>query len=209
VSDTEENNTINGNVTDYIYINKPELIGPTKGEKNISYNYNLTPSHTNNDTYQYIVDWGDNTNYSSIISFENNTPIILTHTWDTAGIYNIKAYTKIDNNSLMEFENVTVLINVLYCDSIGFIIDNNNDKIYDSFQSNKTGKIAEIKQKNGNYLIDENGDDKWDYSFDIVNGLEIYQKNKKTESPAFEIIYLLLSIFIIILYLSKRKYNNL
>jgi hypothetical protein len=205
VSETEGNNTINGNLTDNVYFNKPVLIGPRKGEKDISYNYNFTPSHTNNDTYQYIVDWGDNTNYSSIISFENNTSIILTHTWDAAGIYNIKAYTKYKNKSISEFENITVLINVIYCDSIGFIIDNDNDKIYDSFRSNKTGKITEIKQKNGNYLIDENGDDKWDYSFDIVNGLGIYQKNKETESPAFEIIYILISICMVILYLNKRK----
>jgi hypothetical protein len=205
VSDTEGNNIINGNLTDDISFNKPLLIGPIKGEKNISYNYTFTPSHTNNDTYQYIVDWGDNTNYTSIISFENNTPIILTHTWDAAGIYNIKAYTKYDNKSLSEFKNITVLINVLYCNSIGFIIDTDNDKIYESFQSNETGMRTTIIKENENYLIDENEDGEWDYSFDIEFGLSKYQKNKETESPAFEIIFLVISLFIVLFFLKRRK----
>ena len=204
VSDKEENNTMNGNFTDDTHLKKPVLIGPRNGEQNIVYNYTFNLSYPNEDNFQYIVDWGDNTNYSSIISVENITPIILKHTWDTAGIYIIKTYAKDNNNSLFEYENLTVLINVIYCNSIGFIIDTDNDKIYDTFQSNETRERTNVEQENEYYLIDENGDDIWDYSFNIEFGLSKYQKNNKTESPAFEMIYLVISLFIV-LYLFKRK----
>jgi hypothetical protein len=139
------------------------------------------------------------------MSVENNTPIILTHTWDYAGIYIIKAYAKDYNNSLLEYDNITVLINVLYCNSIGFIIDVDNDKSYDSFQSNETGERTIVEHGNGNYLIDENGNGEWDYSFNIEFGLSKYQKNNNTESPAFEIFYVIISLCIVLLFLKRKK----
>jgi len=202
---SEENNTTNENTTGDIPLKKSLLIGPGIGELNRSYNYTFTLPYPINDTLHYIVDWGDNTNNTLITSVENNTHINLTHNWNAAGIYIIKTYVKENNNSFLEFENITILINVLYCNSIGFIIDNDNDKIYDSFQSNETGKRTFVEHENGNYLIDENSNGEWDYKFDIELGLSKYQKNKKTESPAFEIFNILISLCIVLLFFRRNK----
>ena len=79
------------------------------------------------------------------------------------------------------------------------------EETVEPFQSNETGKRAIVEQENENYLIDENGDGEWDYSFDIEFGLSKYQKNNKTESPAFEMIYIAISSCIVLFFLKRRK----
>jgi hypothetical protein len=49
------------------------------------------------------------------------------------------------------------------------------------------------KQANGTYLIDSNGDGKWDYTFDAKKGLSPYRQPK---TPGFDIV-LLIGVFIV------------
>jgi hypothetical protein len=90
----------------------------------------------------------------------------------------------------------------------GFLIDYENDGIYDAFQSLKYNKITDVKlDKNGNYLIDENGDGEWNYIINVVEGhVSQYIETKETTNdiPGFQLILVLIAMTLIIVW-KKRQ----
>ena len=76
------------------------------------------------------------------------------------------------------------------------------DSIYETFYSNKTMKETNVqRQVNGTYLIDSDGDNKLDYSFDpTTSTLSIYEP-----LPGFEIVFVLCAIVVVILLWRKKN----
>ena len=64
----------------------PELDGPTVGIKNTEYTYTVVSTDEDNDTINYIFDWGDgNTSTSEFLP--SGTPFSINHSWSATGTY--------------------------------------------------------------------------------------------------------------------------
>ncbi|MBN1860414.1 MAG: PKD domain-containing protein [Candidatus Thermoplasmatota archaeon] len=181
----------------------PTISGTAVGHKGTSYNYTVVSTDPDNDTIQYIVEWGDTTtNESEFLS--NGTICIIDHSWSEAGIYlvSIKAF---DNYTESGRTYLIVFIDTQYCVNIGYLIDNNSDGTFDLFYCNVTGNKTTLGQENGKYLIDTNNDGKWDYNFDAVAGLTTIQNNEKKGISGFELIFVFFAISLILLLMKRRS----
>ena len=68
---------------------KPIITGETNGAIQKSYNYTIKATDPDQDDVEYLIDWGDNTN--TLTGFnQSGKKIIISHMWNTKGIYNIK-----------------------------------------------------------------------------------------------------------------------
>jgi hypothetical protein len=68
----------------------PEIDGPTRGKKQIPYNFTFVSTDVDNQKIKYHVDWDDgNTNITDYL--ESGENVTLTHTWEENGKYVIKA----------------------------------------------------------------------------------------------------------------------
>jgi len=183
----------------------PTISGPAVGHKGTTYTYTAVSNDADNDTIQYIVDWGDTTTNTSKF-LPNGTICEMNHSWTTAGIYliSIKAY---DNYTESGVTYLIVLIDIQYCDDIGYLIDNDSDGTYDSFYCNETGNKTTVGQEDGKYLIDTNGDGTWEYTFDPTEGLVAIQIVEKKGTPGFEFIIILAALVtVIMVILGRRKH---
>jgi len=147
----------------------PGIDGPQNGIKNTEYRYEVFTNDEDNNEIQYIFDWGNGeTTKTSFLPIEKITT--QTHKWDAAGRYTIsvKAFDGQTESGITEY---TILIDTQIVSSIGHIKDVDSDGIYDMFCNSTTGVETNIEQQNSKtYIIDENGDDKWDYTYDIETG---------------------------------------
>lgn len=136
---------------------------------------------------------------------QNDTSYTVMHSWTNPGAYKIKVSAIDVHNSTSDTEELMVLIDVHYCDDIGYIIDTDSDGIYELFHCNSTGNETDIKTQNGGYLIDSNEDGKWDYNFDLVYGLSGYIEEKKIEeTPCFELILIICAIMLVFIWKQKK-----
>ena len=188
----------------------PILKGPKSGNINEIYLFTVVSADPDNDMIRYIVDWGDETNNTLTDFVQNNTLVNITHKWETAGIYIVKAYAKDKNNATSDInENMVIIdVNVRFVnDSIkGYFVDYEKDDIYDFFYDNETNSNITIeKQADGTYLLDIYGDGSWDYMYNTTGHLSTYQEKKNKETPCFELIIVLYAMFITIFLKRKRK----
>jgi len=184
----------------------PSISGQTIGHKRTSYSYTMISTDADNDNIQYFVDWGDTiTNTSEFLP--NGTIYEMNHSWVQAGIYiiSIKAY---DNYTESGSAYLIVLIDIQYCNDIGYLIDNNSDGTYDSFYCNETGNKTTVELKDEKYMIDTNGDGNWDYTFDPTEGLAAIQIVEKKGTPSFELILIVCALSLILLCRRYRKNRN-
>lgn len=191
---------------------KPLLTGNKTGTKNTNYTYTVTSTDPDNHSIKYMIDWGDGTNDTSSF-LPNGTTYTTTHKWINAGKYTVKAQAIDDydngNGTLSESAYLTVLIDAINVDDIGYLTDDDGDGIYDTFHGNNGIETTVQKREDGRYLIDSDGDGNWDYIFDPdTNTLEEYNK---PEGTADNTIWYILGIIIIIVllvlffFLSKHK----
>jgi PKD repeat protein/polygalacturonase len=183
----------------------PNIDGPTTGNKNVNYSYNVLSTDANNDTIKYTFDWGDGTTESSKF-LPNGTSWIRNHSWTKAGKYTIKL-TATDNQTDSSSEK-TILIDAVDVGNIGYLTNDNNDSTYDLFHSNDgLVKTSVEKQTDGTYLIDSDGDGKWNYVFDITSGLKNYETKESTKKgiPGFELVIVVCAIALVLLWKRKNK----
>ena len=78
----------------------------------------------------------------------------------------------------------------------------------DSFHNRKTGKKNIIRYNNTTYIIDVNGDDKWDYIYDIKTGKTegFYEYIELKLTQGFKFIYILIMIAAVLIVLRRRKH---
>ncbi|MFW6121553.1 MAG: PKD domain-containing protein, partial [Petrotogales bacterium] len=189
----------------------PILNGTKDGTKNTEYTYTAVSTDLDNDTIQYTFDWGDNeTDVSEFLA--NGTIFSITHNWTSYGIYTVGVYATDENNATSGVAEFIVLIDIHYCDNIGYLIDNNSNGFYDLFYCNETDNETFTKEENGTYLIDTDGDDKWDYAYNQDTGLTLYYHyvfdkyyTIYKETPGFELITLLAMIAIVLAIMRRRR----
>ena len=184
----------------------PEVDGVSSGTQNTDYIYSAVSTDADNDTIQYLFDWGDGETTTTDF-LPNGTATTQTHSWATAGEYTIsvKAY---DNETESGTTKYTVLIDVwLIDDEIkGYLVDEDGDGTYDLFDSSETGeKITVEKQDDGTYLIDTDGDGSWDHTFSMTEGLSVYKKEENGGTPGFGLILVVFTLVIVIFWKRKRK----
>ena len=181
---------------------KPSINGPTTGNKNTEYIYTATSTDPDNDTIKYSFIWGDQTSYVTESEFlPSGSVFTANHIWTVAGKYTITVTTT-DNKTISETAKLTVLIDAVNVENIGYFIDINGDGIYDSFHNDTSNQNSDVDYDDGKYLVDENGDGEWDYTYSIEEGLKQYQKE---ETPGFEIIILIFSITLVAIYYRKKR----
>ena len=197
---------------------KPTLDGPTTGHKNISYEFSALSFDGDNDTIQYIFDWGDGETTTTVF-LENGTTTFQTHNWTKYGEYLITVWAY-DGGTESGTTEHTILIDVLPINNSikGYLIDEDSDGIYDSFENTDTGEKSDVEKDNSSYLIDSDGDETWDHAYNPETGLltyymhvyykffEIYQEAMNT--PGFELITLLAAVALISIILRRRKKNK-
>ena len=144
----------------------PLIHGTTNGTTMTAYNYTFLSVDLNDDNISYIIDWDDNTSTNSSF-LPNGTLFYTLHTWTKADIYTISCSVVDEQNITSEPQTYRVLIDALYVQEIGYLLDNDSDGIYDEFISNTTGNSSSVEyHSNGTYYIDDNGDGIWDYRYD-------------------------------------------
>ncbi len=193
--------------------NKPEIEGVTVGNQKIDYNYTVKAIDIDNDTIRYILDWGDGTNNTISDFLFNGSEFKVNHNWSNAGIYIINVYAEDENNATSENNTITVLIDILFVQNLGYLIDDNCDKVYDIFYCNETGNITIVGlDSNQTYKIDTDGDGKHDYLYNTVTGSlsDIKQDEEKIILPVellliIVVILVLLIVLVAIIYKKKKS----
>ena len=190
----------------------PIIDGPTTGHKNIDYEFKALSTDLDDDAIQYIFDWGDG-EITRTEFLPNGTLANQTHRWNDYGEYVISVKV-FDNQTESGINEFNILIDVVRIDDVirGLLIDEDSEDIYDIFEDNDTKNQTDVELENRTYLIDSDGDGKWDYAYDqdtdgvIPYPNYVYNKYLKMwDTPGFEIIYLLAIIGIILIILRRKR----
>ena len=190
----------------------PNVSGPSNGFIGIRYEYSFNSTDEDNSTISFIVDWGDGTTITSEYIPVGNS-ILLNHSWSTAGWYTLIVQAT-DNQTMSEQKEILVLINAIAVGSIGYVIDDNNDTIYDEFHNKSNAIKTPVERFNDKlYLIDENGDDSWEYYYNVSSGIltPYFEDLGDEREPGSQILFLGiigigLFLMALIVYLYKTGY---
>ena len=150
---------------------------------------------------------------------------VANHVYSNPGIYDV-ILTVIDNkNAIGSYETTTIIqqldiiddVNVLFIDDViqGYLLDEDNDGIYDIFHNNATGSDTEVELlDNGNYLIDSDDDTMWDYEYNpYTNTLNVYGHDliEEDDETLILVIVIVLGAIILVIVICiywKRKDKN-
>jgi hypothetical protein len=192
---------------------KPAVDGPISGMRNITYEFSAISVDQENETIQYVFNWGDG-NSTTTEYFPSGNITYQTHFWTHYGEY-VVTVQAFDNATGSEIEYHTILIDILPIDDIikGFLINEDNEETYDIFDNSDTQNKTAVKIENGTYLIDSNGDGKWDYAFNKRKGISTYVNYLYTkyydkfanDTPGFETLTLLLAIALLCIVTMKKR----
>jgi hypothetical protein len=188
---------------------KPVANGTRTGAKNQHYTYSVYTTDADNDFLQYSISWGDGSQNTSMF-LPNGTSWSLSHSWNTAGKYQIIAKAT-DNITYSDQTTIDVFIDVTFINSLGFLFDTNNDGQVDSFYINDTGIITGVQRLNdGGYYLDTDNDGKWNYLYNPSSGSLTPLSTGITtiENQWFFIIIIAVAVIMIacIVYLYKKNY---
>ena len=186
--------------------NKPIITGPKHGVTYTLYDFIIKSNEPAEDSLQYIIEWGDGE--IIIIDYSLDNPSInYPYMWSEPGHYTINVKALINYTESEEALH-TILIDVLDVHNLGYLIDENSDGKYNLFHNNKTGIENKIKiLKSGKYLIDSNGDDKWDQIYDPITD-ELSRYKEKTEINYLMIVLMLIICPILIIFIFGKKKGN-
>jgi len=202
--------------------NPPENLvvdGPLTGKQNTDYEYTASATDLDDDDMlRFIFDWGDGTTTTSEV-VGSGVDATVSHNWSKYGIYNVTVIAE-DNYSAQIFTTFSVLIDVIIIDGEikGLIIDEDGNDPFDIFNNSETKGETDVEFENESYLIDSDGDKKWDYAYNPEDGLltyyeYVYQKffaiyQVKKATPGFEIVPILAVIALLAIILRKKRKNN-
>lgn len=72
----------------------PTIDGPISGRMGNEYLYTITTTDQDNDDIDYIIDWGDGNDSGWIGPYESGEELVVAHTWNERGTYEIIAKAK-------------------------------------------------------------------------------------------------------------------
>ena len=186
----------------------PIVSGVTSGNKNVEYQFTATSTDLDNDSISYTFNWEDGTTSTSEF-LPNGTAYAVKHSWASAGKY-IIGVTATDNQTTSEQSKIIILIDAHYVGGMGYVIDIDDDGIFDIFYNKTTAIETVIKhQYDGTYLIDINGNGNWDYIYNLTDGITTpFIKETIDEIPwtVIALILVALAIISLITYSYKKGY---
>ncbi len=156
-----------------------------------------------NDLLDLHINWDDG-NEDVINNVSSKKEAIFSHKWSEPGKYilSVKSFDGVNYSNVSYFN--------IYVDSVpitkeisGYLIDNDNDGVYDLFHNDASGKESNVNMIGDNhYLINTDGDDKWDYIYDAANDeIEEYvregKKSIKTQGLPLTFVVLIIAIIIV------------
>jgi hypothetical protein len=188
---------------------QPGITGTSVGIKNTGYRYTFHSIDPDNDFVQYRISWGDGTQNTSDF-LPNGTIYSIEHVWKIPGKHWITAVAS-DNMTLSEPAQFIVFIDVHFIGTLGYLLDLDNDSVYDVFYRNDTGLAVDVQRLiNGSYLLDTDGDGNWNYLYDPATGSLTVFNSTETTGGNLWIFLAILSIAIVIIgaivYFYKKKY---
>ena len=148
---------------------KPVLIGITSGKVNTTYTFTAFSTDPEENQIKYAFSFGDNSDLVFSDFLNSGTSFTASHSWDSPGLYEVRVNAKDDQDSFSDTAETTVLVNAKFVGFLGYVIDSNNDGMYDQFYSNTTGEIVNIEQFDI-YLIDIDNDGEYDYRYNTSDG---------------------------------------
>jgi len=202
---TDNNGTTNTDTTTCVITQRnrpptnPIITGPTNGTKNTMYIYTALSTDPDNDTIQYLFDWGEPISQSSGF-LPNGSSFTVNHSWTSAGRYSVTV--TVSDNQTTSSSKITVYIDSIQIGDNGYLTDEDGDGFYDTFYNDTTFQKTIVSRTGSNYLIDSNGDGKWEYTFDAIKGFTPYLPPK---TPGFEIIIMIGAIALVMLWKRKRR----
>ena len=161
--------------------NPPTINGATEGTINTEYTYTFQTTDPDNDKIKYAILWGDDSTILITDLLSSGTEYSNKHIWSEPGIYTIQANAKDESNQISETTEYKVLIDTHYVSYLGYLIDNDNNGIYDSFYSNSNDFFTDVLQKNDGYVIDTDMDYIWDYEYNPNTGMLVEINPEQTE----------------------------
>ena len=187
---------------------KPEVTGPTTGHKNTIYEYTANSTDKDNDTISYIFRWGDEETTTTEF-LPVGTSVTLNHSWSAAGRYTLEVQAT-DNETYSRTAELIVMIDAVDVGGMGYLTDDDGDDIYDMFHSDTVEIETVVEQQSmGNYLIDIDGDGKWDYIFDLQSGITTYHEEKdeeeQRETSGFELFLVICGVALVMLYTTNHR----
>lgn len=186
---------------------KPTIEGPTTGRNSFAYEYKFKSTDEDGDLLKYSVNWGDE-NSDESEKLGSGTTYEIDHSWSLAGKYTLEV--RVSDNETSSVNEITVLIDAINVGTLGYLTDDDGDEVYDAFYLNVLKSKRNVsRQDNGTYLIDVDGDRKWDHLFDPVSG-EVSEYEEKQEEGDFPWLNLgigLFVVFIILGFLYRRGRN--
>ncbi len=196
---------------------KPTITGPTFGNKNVEYIFEVMSTDSDDDKVKYFIDWGDESKENT--SFVNQSKSVeIKHTWENPGLYTISVYSN-DGETNSSEVGYAVLIDAKLIEDFGYLMDEDGDGIYDCCYINSLNDSTNVKcLDNDTYLIDSNNDGNYDYSYNLVDeNLNDYTDNDQNKGKAEEaeldvLVFLLLGgiivIILAIIYVVFKKKNK-
>ncbi len=168
------------------------------------YDYLFSSTDLDNDTIRYKVDWGDGSEVVTSEYFDNNTKYMLSHFWNTSGIYTLQVYAEDAYHDFSDTTEVTVSVNVnRYYYAIenlrGYFIDYYKDGSIDAFHNDETGMMLGLQPEgNGWYLLDANEDGISEYKYNQTLGLQTNVLSDETSEPNWFMDYMLAIIILVV-----------
>ena len=179
----------------------PTLTGSQTGSVGIEYEYTATSTDGDNDTIQYIFDWGDDTNHTSDF-VENGTTVAVNKSWDSYGFYTVSVKAS-DNKTESGASTIEVAIDVLRVKTIGYLIDSDSDGTYDLFYSNDAATELATEKQEDEYLINSDGEDGWEWVYDpLTDTLTEYSEPSTTPAEEDNTLLYVVAILVIIILVS-------
>jgi len=179
----------------------------------------ISSSDEDDDSLNFTIDWDD-----GIIETFNDVTSVLTvnHSWDLPGKYEVTVVAE-DDISRSEESEAIVFINLgvipITGEISGYIFGYPDDEDYSHFYNDELDVETELEKNDDNvFLIDSDGDNEWDYTYNETTGLSSYQNEKETsgtddeksdnetsETPGFA--FSLLSVLLLFFVCVRKKFQ--
>ncbi len=182
------------------------VLGPTSGDKDVFYSYNISAVDPDGDSVRYIIDWGDGSSDTST-PMPSGITFTITHNWSSPGMFTVTVYAEDEHGARSNTVSFTMSISVQPVGDIGYLIDENSDDSYDTFHNSATNQETPVaKEDASKYLIDSDGDNTWDYIYDVdTDTLDKYEQPSGMDLTLLLAILALIGIIILILIFLLRK----
>jgi uncharacterized repeat protein (TIGR02543 family) len=144
----------------------PILNGPTQGTINTRYNFTVSSTDPENMTLSYTMDWGDGT-WDVMQNQASGATAGFSHIWTHPGPW-ILTIT-VSDPFTQTSTSTRMLIDTIAITTIGYLIDENHDGLYDLFETPAGVQTSVNRYTSTLYLLDVNADGLWDYTYNSEN----------------------------------------